>query len=138
MKSIDELHIRDDLLYAKTHEWSSKTASLIRVGVTDYAQNALGDVVYIELPEAGALVNANAAFGTIESAKAVSDLHSPVSGRVTAVNGALSDQPELVNSSPYDDGWMIEIEQSGAEEAALMSGAEYLAFIKTLPQRKRP
>jgi glycine cleavage system H protein len=133
MKSLEELDIRDDLGYTQTHEWAKKTGNTIRVGVDDYAQSALGDIVYVELPSVGAAVNAGAAFGSLESTKAVSDLNSPVTGQITAVNEILSDNPELVNTSPYEDGWIIEVETADPKEFdLLMKGGDYLAFVKTL------
>jgi glycine cleavage system H protein len=133
MKTFEELDIRGDLVYTQTHEWGKKNGNTVRVGVDDYAQSALGDIVYVELPSVGAAVNAGAAFGSLESTKAVSDLNSPVTGKVTAVNDALSDSPELVNGSPYEDGWIIEVEMTDAKELdALMKSDAYLAFLKTL------
>jgi glycine cleavage system H protein len=133
MKPLEELDIRDDLAYAQTHEWVKITGNTARVGVDDYAQSALGDIVYVELPSVGTAVNAGAAFGSLESTKAVSDLNSPVTGNVVAVNDALSDSPELVNASPYEDGWIIEVEISDPKELdGLMKSGDYLAFVKTL------
>ena len=133
MKSLEELDIRDDLFYTQTHEWVRETGSTVRVGVDDYAQSALGDIVYVELPSVGIAVNAGAAFGSLESTKAVSDLNSPVTGKVVAVNEALSDSPEWVNASPYEDGWIIEVEMADPKELdGLMKRDAYLAFVKTL------
>jgi glycine cleavage system H protein len=133
MKTLEELDIRGDLVYTQSHEWGKKNGNTVRVGVDDYAQSALGDIVYVELPSVGAAVNAGAAFGSLESTKAVSDLNSPVTGKVTAVNDALSDSPELVNSAPYGDGWIIEVEMADAKELdSLMKSDAYLAFLKTL------
>ncbi|MDR1730514.1 MAG: glycine cleavage system protein GcvH [Synergistaceae bacterium] len=133
MKSLEELDIRSDLVYTKTHEWAQKTGNTVRVGVDDYAQNALGDIVYVELPAAGAAVNAGAAFGSLESTKAVSDLNSPVTGKVTAVNETLVDSPEKVNTSPYEEGWIIEVEPAEPGELdGLMKNDAYRAFLKTL------
>ncbi|MDR3230999.1 MAG: glycine cleavage system protein GcvH [Synergistaceae bacterium] len=133
MKTFEELDIRKDLSYSKTHEWAKKAGSVVCVGVDDYAQSALGDIVYVELPSVGAAVNAGAAFGSLESTKAVSDLNSPVTGKVTKVNDALADAPELVNSSPYEEGWMVEIEaEGGAEFDALLKSDAYAEYVKTL------
>jgi glycine cleavage system H protein len=133
MKSLKELDIRDNLFYTQTHEWVSKTGNIVRVGVDDYAQNTLGDVVYVELPSVGDTVVAGAAFGSLESTKAVSDLNSPVTGTIAAVNEALSDNPGLVNASPYEDGWIIEVEMTDAKEFdALMKGDAYFDFVQTL------
>jgi glycine cleavage system H protein len=133
MKTLEEMDIRNDLLYTQTHEWAQKNGNTVRVGVDDYAQSALGDIVYVELPSVGADVNAGAAFGSLESTKAVSDLNSPVTGKITAVNGALNDGPELVNSAPYGDGWIIEVEMADPKELdSLMKSGDYLTFLKTL------
>ncbi len=115
-----------DLGYLETHEWARETDDGVRVGVTDFAQDELGDVVFVELPEVGESVTAGDAFGVIESIKAVSDLYAPVSGEVLAVNEALFDRPELVNESPFDEGWMLELDPSDADELdGLLTAAEY-------------
>ena len=130
MKEIGELHIPDDRRYARDHEWAMPRDGLLRVGVNDFAQDRLGDVVYVELPRPGARFGAGERFGAVESVKAVSDLFMPVSGTVAAVNGALSASPGLVNSDPYGEGWMIEVtpEGEGGYEA-LMDRAAYLAML---------
>jgi len=102
--------IPDDLRYLETHEWVRVDDGSARVGISDFAQDELGDVVFVELPEAGDEFSAGDAFGVIESIKAVSDLYAPVSGEITDRNEALFDDPELVNEDPYGDGWMIELE----------------------------
>lgn len=133
MKAFAELDFNKEVSYSKSHEWAKKTGNVVRIGVDDYAQSALGDIVYVELPSVGGNVNAGAAFGSLESTKAVSDLNSPVSGKVVKVNEALTDSPELVNSAPYGDGWMIEVEVSGdAEFNALMNSDAYAEYVKTL------
>ncbi|MDR1620983.1 MAG: glycine cleavage system protein GcvH [Synergistaceae bacterium] len=133
MKALEELDIRDDLAYTQTHEWVKITGNIARIGVDDYAQSALGDIVYVELPSVGVVANAGAAIGSLESTKAVSDLNSPVTGQIAAVNEALSDSPELVNASPYEDGWIIEVEMTDPKELdGLMKNDAYLAFVKTL------
>jgi glycine cleavage system H protein len=133
MKTFEQLDIRKDLFYTNTHEWVKKTGDIVRVGVDDYAQSALGDIVYVELPSVGAAVNAGAAFGSLESTKAVSDLNSPVTGKIVAVNEILSDSPELVNASPYEDGWIVEIEAADSKEFdALLKSDAYSEFVKTL------
>ncbi|MDR1873471.1 MAG: glycine cleavage system protein GcvH [Synergistaceae bacterium] len=135
MKTFGELDIRKDLSYTKTHEWAKKTDRVVRVGVDDYAQSALGDIVYVELPSVGAATGAGAAFGSLESTKAVSDLNSPVTGKVVAVNEALSDSPELINASPYEDGWIVEIEVPDSKEFdALLKSDAYSEFVKTLDE----
>jgi glycine cleavage system H protein len=120
--------VPDDLKYTAEHEWvrlGDGTAS-VRVGITDYAQQALGDVVFVSLPEVGAQVAQGAAFGEVESTKSVSDLYAPLAGTVAARNDALEQQPELINSDPYGDGWIVEIEPAeGADAAQLLDAATY-------------
>jgi glycine cleavage system H protein len=101
------------------------TGSVVRVGITDYAQDALGDVVFVQLPDVGRLLSAQQGLGEIESTKSVSDVYAPVSGTVVAVNSALVNQPELLNSDPYGEGWICEIESTQFDESLLMSAAEY-------------
>jgi glycine cleavage system H protein len=120
--------IPDDLKYTSEHEWvrSSEGSRVVRVGITDFAQQALGDVVFVQLPNVGTTVAAGAAFGEVESTKSVSDLFAPVDGTVTATNTALNDSAELVNSDPYGDGWIVEIELAeGADVTALLDAAAY-------------
>ncbi len=121
----------DDLLYTAEHEWVRDTGDgPVRVGITDYAQEQLGDIVYVELPDVGAQVEAGAAVGELESTKSVSDLFAPVTGTVTAVNESLRGQPELCNSDPYGEGWMIEVELGDRDELSrLMSAADYQATV---------
>ncbi len=105
--------VPDDLKYTAEHEWvRAEVGSIVRIGITDFAQSALGDVVFVSLPEVGASVKLGDAFGEVESTKSVSDLFAPVSGIVTSRNEALADTPELVNSDPYGAGWVVEIELS--------------------------
>jgi len=120
--------VPDDLRYTAEHEWVrvGQSDNTVRVGITDYAQEALGDVVFVSLPELGATVSTGAAFGEVESTKSVSDLYAPVAGTVTARNEALEATPELVNSDPYGEGWIVEIELSGdADLGALLDAATY-------------
>ena len=111
-------NIPDDLSYTAEHEWVRRVegSSTVRVGITDYAQEALGDIVFVSLPEPGGSVSAGGACGEVESTKSVSDVYAPVSGTVTARNEALADQPEMVNSDPYGDGWLFEIELADESE----------------------
>lgn len=110
--------IPEDLRYTAEHEWvRSGDGAAVRVGITDYAQDALGDIVYVQLPEAGAAVTAGESFGEVESTKSVSDIYAPMDGTVTAVNPALAKTPELLNTDPYGEGWLVEIEP--ADMAAL-------------------
>lgn len=120
--------VPDDVRYTAEHEWVRATdgSNTVRIGITDYAQEALGDIVYISLPEVGATVSAGAAVGEIESTKSVSDLYAPVAGTVVARNEALDTTPELVNSDPYGEGWIVEIELAeGADVDALLDAATY-------------
>lgn len=123
------MNIPANLRYTKDHEWVLVTGSVVRVGITDYAQDALGDIVFIQLPEVGSQVGANDGLGEIESTKSVNDVYAPVSGRVVAVNEALGDSPELLNSDPYGEGWICEIETTEAGGEGLMSAEEYSALV---------
>jgi glycine cleavage system H protein len=119
-----------DLKYTKDHEWIELTGDLGKVGITDYAQQQLGDVVYLELPEVGAKLEALQSFGTIESVKAVSELYSPVSGEVVEVNAALKGRPETVNTDPYAS-WMIVLRLTSPDEiASLLDAAQYAELVK--------
>ena len=117
----------EDLKYTPEHEWVKADGDgPVRVGITDFAQDALGDIVYVQLPDVGTAVRAGDACGELESTKSVSDLFAPVNGTVTAVNEALADQPDLVNSDPYGEGWLLDIEvEDAAEVAALMDAEAY-------------
>jgi glycine cleavage system H protein len=121
--------VPSDLKYTAEHEWvrlPEGGGGAVRVGITDYAQSALGDVVFVSLPEVGASVTAGAACGEVESTKSVSDLFAPVNGTVTARNDALDDQPELINSDPYGAGWIIEIDPADAADLdGLLDAAAY-------------
>lgn len=109
--------VRSELKYLPSHEWARLEADgTVTVGVSDHAQGSLGDVVYVELPEVGSQVNAGEEAGVVESVKAASDIFSPISGEVIAINEALEDEPETVNSSPYDDGWFYKVKPSDASE----------------------
>lgn len=120
-----------DLKYTKEHEWVKVEGNMVTVGITDYAQDSLGDVVYVELPQEGAAVTKHEAFGVVESVKAVSDLYSPVSGSVSEVNDAIIDSPEAINEDPYGDAWMIKVDISNkAELADLLSAEDYQKFIE--------
>jgi glycine cleavage system H protein len=112
-----------DLRFLDTHEWAREEEGGVRVGVSDFAQDELGDVVFVELPEAGETVTAGDAFGVVESIKAVSDLYAPVSGEVLAVNEELFDRPELINEDPYGEGWMLLLAPDDEDE--LLSAEEY-------------
>jgi glycine cleavage system H protein len=118
------MDLPEQLRYTREHEWASPEEGRVRVGITDFAQEALGDVVYVDLPEEGTEVTAGEPFGEVESTKSVSDLFSPVSGRVVARNGRLEESPELVNQDPYGDGWMILIEMSEPSDLESLLDAE--------------
>ena len=117
------MSVPGELQYTRTHEWVRREGDSATVGITDHAQDELGDVVFVELPEEGATFGAGDAFGTIESVKAVSDLYAPVGGEVVEVNSTLEDAPEKVNEDPYGDGWIIRLRVSG--EGDLLSAEEY-------------
>ncbi|OLE54535.1 MAG: glycine cleavage system protein H [Acidobacteria bacterium 13_1_20CM_3_53_8] len=125
-------NIPDDLHYSKDHEWLRVEGDTGVIGITDYAQNSLGDVVYVELPKAGEPFGAHESFGTVESVKAVSEIFTPVSGEVVEVNDALSDEPEKVNNDPYGEGWMVRMRLSNPGEVdSLLTAAEYEDFTKS-------
>jgi len=124
------MNVPDDLRYTKEHEWVRVEGSLARVGITDYAQDALGDVVYVDLPAVGASVAANQPLGEVESTKSVSDVYSPLAGTVVERNAAIEDRPELVNEQPYGDGWLVVIEPADpAAVDALLDAAAYRALV---------
>ena len=121
----------EDLKYTEEHEWVLIEDDVVTVGITDFAQDALGDVVFVELPEEGATLEAGKSFGVVESVKAVSDIYAPVSGEVVEVNEELPDTPELVNTSPYEDGWMVKIKLSDPSELdSLLDADAYKAFVE--------
>ena len=129
--TVGPMNVPDELRYSAEHEWASRLddGSRVRIGITDYAQDALGDVVFVDLPEVGSAVSAGDAVGELESTKSVSDMYAPVSGSVVAVNEALTDHPELLNEDPYGEGWLCEIEMSNpADLDAMMDAAGYLAL----------
>ena len=133
MKEIDELIVPDKLQYTGSHEWTELDGDKIKVGITDYAQDQLGDIVFVELPQVGDSLEKGQEFGTLESVKAVSELYMPVAGEILNVNSALEDAPELVNMSPYGEGWMIEIKPSNPGELEnLMKSDAYLEMLKGL------
>ncbi|OLS97720.1 glycine cleavage system protein H [Pseudonocardia sp. CNS-004] len=125
--------IREELHYTAEHEWVlAAGADLVRIGITDYAQNQLGDVVFVELPDVGTAVKAGDAFGEVESTKSRSDLVAPVTGEVVAVNADLAEQPELVNSDPYGTGWMLELRVDGRSEDAVVELLDAAGYAKTI------
>ena len=131
MKEIDELNLPEDLRYAEDHEWVQSKGDTVKIGISDYAQDQLGDIVFVELPEVGDTFNKGDEFGTVESVKAVSELYIPVSGKVTGLNKSLEDAPELVNTDPYEAGWMIEVQPSNLKELdELMDRTAYIEMLK--------
>ena len=130
----DSYSVPEDLLYTREHEWTRLEGSVARIGITEYAAKTLNDVVYLSLPSEGAKMKQLSTFGTIESIKAVSELYSPLSGTVRKVNSELQTRPELVNQSPYGDGWIVEIDASDLEKEklALLTSVQYVQFLATL------
>lgn len=133
MKEISELILPDDVRYTEDHEWARDEGDKIRCGISDYAQDQLGDIVFVELPQVGDAFEKGGQFGTVESVKAVAELYMPVGGEILAVNTALEDSPGLVNSSPYNDGWMIEVKPNDPVGLdTLMPKEAYLQMLKGL------
>ncbi len=127
------MNIPANLRYSKEHEWARQDGSDVVVGITDYAQGSLGDVVFVDLPKVGAAVTKGQSFATVESVKAVSDIYAPVDGKIVAVNEALASGPEAVNTSPYENAWMIKIQPTnGAQLNELLDAASYQSFIAEL------
>lgn len=125
------MNIPEELLYTKEHEWARIEDKIAMIGITDYAQGELGDIVYVELPEVGTQVNQGDSFGTIEAVKAVSDLFAPLSGEVTEINDSLNDEPEKINQDPYKEGWMIKIKISDeSEKDELLGSAQYEDLVE--------
>ncbi len=122
----------DNLRYAKTHEWVRVDGDEVTVGISDYAQESLGDVVFVELPSVGRTLAMGEAFGVVESVKAASDVYAPVSGEVTAINEALLDAPETLNSDPYGEGWMLKLRPSdlAGEQEKLLDAAAYSQHVE--------
>ena len=118
------MHVPDDLRYSTDHEWARADGGRVRIGITDYAQDALGDVVYIEVPEVGASVSANDKISEVESTKSVSDIFAPVSGTIVEVNVELVDAPQKLNEDPYGDGWICSIEVSDESELKALLDAD--------------
>ncbi len=120
-----------ELQYTKDHEWIRVDQSTGTIGITDHAQSELGDIVYVELPKAGDHLTAKESLGSVESVKAVSDIYAPISGEVLAVNTKLNDKPELINTDPYGEGWLVRVKLSDPREVdALMSSEEYSAYVQ--------
>ena len=131
MKDISDLNLPDDVRYAEDHEWVKSEGDKVRIGIDDYAQDQLGDIVFVELPRIGDTFDKGEEFGTVESVKAVSELYMPMGGKILDINKALEDSPELVNKDPYKNGWMIEIkpdDPAGLND--LMTRDAYLEMLK--------
>lgn len=125
------MNLPEELLYSEEHEWVKKEGDKVRIGITDFAQSELGDIVFVELPEVGDEVEADEPFGSVESVKTVSELYAPVSGTIVEVNEELEDSPEYVNESPYENAWMIVVELSDPSELdELLSASDYQSFIE--------
>jgi glycine cleavage system H protein len=123
------VNVPEDLRYSEEHEWVRVEGTRVRIGITDYAQDALGDIVFVDLPDVGSEIDAGGALGEIESTKSVSELYAPVSGTVTAVNDALSGGPEVINQDPYGAGWICELELApGADPGSLLDAGAYEAL----------
>ncbi len=134
MKEISELSFPDDVRYTKDHEWARKLENgMVRVGITDYAQDQLGDIVFVESPEVGTTFLKGAEFGTLESVKAVAPIYIPVGGEVIAVNTGLEDSPQLVNQAPYAEGWLIDVAPTDLSELdQLMDRNAYVQMLKEI------
>ena len=131
MKEISELNLPDDIRYTSEHEWARPAGDVVRVGVTDYAQEQLGDITFVELPQVGDAYNRGDQFGTLESTKAVGDLFMPLTGEVVAVNEALVESPELVNQDPYVAGWIADVKpENPGELEELMTNSEYREMLE--------
>ncbi len=131
MKELNELSFPEDVRYAESHEWVKAAGETAKIGITDYAQDQLGDIVFVELPDVGESFEKGSEFGTVESVKAVSELYMPVSGEIVAINEGLEDAPELINNTPFSDGWMIEVKlEDSSEVDNLMDNDAYLSTLK--------
>ena len=133
MKEIDELKFPEEFRYSEDHEWVKMEAETARIGISDYAQDQLGDIVFVDLPQVGDTFKKGDEFGTVESVKAVSELYMPISGEITEVNSTLEDSPDLVNTRPYQDGWMITATPTDPKEVEiLMNKVDYLKMLKAM------
>jgi glycine cleavage system H protein len=131
MKELNELSFPEDVRYAESHEWVNVSGDTAKIGITDYAQDQLGDIVFVELPDVGESFDKGSEFGTVESVKAVSELYMPVGGEIVAINEALDDAPELINNTPFSDGWMIEVKlENPSEVDTLLDKDAYLSTLK--------
>lgn len=134
MKELEELNLPEDLRYAEDHEWARPEKDGVRIGISDYAQDQLGDIVFVELPRVGDSLERGAQFGTVESVKAVAELYIPLGGEVLAVNKDLEESPELLNKDPYEKGWMIELKPGDPGELDLLMARD--SYIRMLKEKK--
>ncbi|MDG6917106.1 MAG: glycine cleavage system protein GcvH [Nitrososphaerota archaeon] len=134
---IQGYQIPDDLMYTKEHEWAKQEGKTIRIGITDYAAKTLNDVVYVSAPKVSVTVEQSKSMGTVESIKAVSEVYAPLSGRVVEANSALDSHPELINKSPYVEGWLVVVEPSNlsTERKSLLDAKAYAGYLETLLQK---
>ncbi|MBF0233196.1 MAG: glycine cleavage system protein GcvH [Desulfamplus sp.] len=131
MKELSELNLPENLKYSDDHEWARVDGDVVTIGIDDYAQDQLGEVVFVEVPEIGDTFSKGDQFGTVESVKAVSEIYTPVSGKIFAVNDSLAEAPELINNSPYEDGWIIKIKADNLSELDnLKDKASYFQMLK--------
>lgn len=131
MKEINDLNLPDTVKYTNDHEWAKSDGDLVTIGINDYAQDQLGEIVFVELPEEGDTFSKGDEFGSVESVKAVSEIYIPISGEIVQINEKLEDAPELVNESCYDDGWLIKVKPSDVSELDnMMDKAAYLDLLK--------
>lgn len=129
------MNFDDSVRYQKSHEWARKEGDLVVVGISDYAQDSLGDVVFVESPEVGAQLAQGETYGVVESVKSASDLYMPVGGEIAEVNEALAESPETVNEAPFGEGWMIKIKPTDISQYdSLLSAADYKAYVETLEE----
>jgi glycine cleavage system H protein len=135
MKSIEELNLPKDCRYSQEHEWARVEGEKVKVGITDYAQDQLGEVVFVELPQVGDTYRKDEVFGSVESVKAVSELFIPIGGDVVGVNSSLRDTPQLVNKSPYEKGWMIEVKPTNPKDLDDLFTAEgYVGMLEKIDE----
>lgn len=131
MKELNDLNFPDDVKYTKDHEWAKNSGDTVTIGINDYAQDQLGEIVFVELPEVGDSFSKGDEFGSVESVKAVSEIYIPISGEVVEINKGLEDAPELVNQSCYNEGWLIKVKPSNPSELeSLLEKAAYLDLLK--------
>ena len=131
MKELSELFFADDVKYSKNHEWARLESGAVTVGISDYAQDQLGDIVFVEVPQVGERFEQGAEFGTLESVKAVSEIYMPLGGQITVVNKELEDEPELVNQEPFKAGWIVKLKPDDpAQMDQLMDKNAYIAMLK--------